>query len=135
VIRSNDGRTPDHDDAPDPRPATTTTVTAPDPRQCSHCRTPAAAITSSTVRGSVGEGVGVELAAGADAGADDAEDAEGADADGVAGVGRSADVLTELDAGVAGVAVEQALRPSASAAATAAALAARRRAAVVTRSL
>jgi len=83
----------------------------------------------------VGEGVGVELAAGADAGADDAEDAEGADADGVAGVGRSADVLTELDAGVAGAAVEQALRPSASAAATAAALAARRRAAVVTRSL
>ena len=83
VTRSSDGRTPDHDDAAAPSPVTTSTVTGPSPRQCSHWRTPAARITASTVRGAdgpgvdvgVGDDVAVGLTAGDDAVAAEADDA------------------------------------------------------------
>ena len=62
-MRSSAGRTPDQLDAGAPRPVTTTSVSGPVPRQCSHCRTPAAFTISSTAR-AVGAGVGlVDVAA------------------------------------------------------------------------
>jgi hypothetical protein len=56
----------------------TSTVTGPDPLQCSHCRTPAALTTSSTVRAPAGVGlvVGVAVASGVEVGDVEAGDVE-----------------------------------------------------------